>query len=107
MTRGLYSRLQKARGTLLLRRSANVALRSPLIRTKEDLLTEVMLGRSNEEMRLLRSVYTQVAGKSLDAVIASELSFNVLKSENLGHAGNISLSLYLFQFSTWLWSLTD
>ena len=42
--------------------------------THEDLLTEVLLGRTNEEIWLLKEGYKRVYGKDLVAVVRGELS---------------------------------
>lgn len=42
--------------------------------THEDLLNEVLLGRSNEEMFLLKEGYRRVYGKDLVQVVRGELS---------------------------------
>jgi annexin A7/11 len=42
--------------------------------THEDLLNEVLLGRSNEEMFLLKEGYKRTYGKDLTQVVRGELS---------------------------------
>lgn len=44
------------------------------IGTHEDLLNEILLGRTNEEMFLLKEGYKRVYGKDLVATIRGELS---------------------------------
>lgn len=43
--------------------------------THEDILNEILLGRTNEEIFLLKEGYKRVYGKDLVKVIQGELSF--------------------------------
>ena len=55
--------------------------------THEDLLTEVLLGRTNQEMFLLKQVYKEMFGRDLAAVIRGELSMKTERMFNMALAG--------------------
>jgi annexin A7/11 len=42
--------------------------------THEDILNEILLGRTNEEMHLLKQEYRRVYGRDLVGVVQGELS---------------------------------
>ncbi|KAK8849498.1 hypothetical protein IAR55_004832 [Kwoniella newhampshirensis] len=55
--------------------------------THEDLLNEVLLGRSNQEIFYLREGYKRVYGKDLQAVVRGELSMKTERMFNMALSG--------------------
>ncbi|KAK6908907.1 hypothetical protein I203_102913 [Kwoniella mangroviensis CBS 8507] len=65
--------------------------------THEDLLNEILLGRSNEEMFLLKEGYKRVYGKDLVAVVRGELSMKTERMFNMALSGQRDESPYVNQ----------
>ncbi|WVW86705.1 hypothetical protein I302_108759 [Kwoniella bestiolae CBS 10118] len=65
--------------------------------THEDLLNEILLGRSNEEMFHLKEGYKRVYGKDLVAVVRGELSMKTERMFNMALSGQRDESPYLNQ----------
>jgi len=51
--------------------------------THEDLLTEILVGRSNAELHLLKEAYRRTYNKDLDAVVRGELSMKTERMFNM------------------------
>ncbi|WRT69495.1 uncharacterized protein IL334_006481 [Kwoniella shivajii] len=65
--------------------------------THEDLLNELLLGRSNEEMFYLKEGYKRVYGKDLVSVVRGELSMKTERMFNMALSGQRDESPYVNQ----------
>ncbi|KAF8500116.1 hypothetical protein JB92DRAFT_2979461 [Gautieria morchelliformis] len=63
--------------------------------THEDILTEILLDRTNSEMQTLKSAYHATYGKDLSSVIRSELSGKTERLFNMALVGNRIESEYV------------
>lgn len=67
--------------------------------THEDLLNEVLLCRTNEEIRIMKYMYKKVFNKDLDAVVRGELSMKTERLFNMVLAAGRDESPYVDQAS--------